>query len=146
MTNKCQKLFFFLRGQNEKMLTKIFNGYKDKETQQEYANNRQFFQKILSQFTKHFVISDSTYKFVKQDDKISETAIHSYPSAAICDANDILDWYSNGTKPECLVFPLGHNAINQATDRKRPLSKWMTSSVISYLNSNPMMLLYAKFP
>ena len=36
----------FLRGQNEKMLTKIIDGNKDKETKQFYANNRQLFRSL----------------------------------------------------------------------------------------------------
>ena len=109
----------FLRGQNEKMLTKIIDGNKDKETKQVNANNRQFFPKFVPQFTKHLVISDSTYKFVKQGDISNETAIHSYPSATISDVNNIMDSYSAGTKPESFVLHLGHNAIEQGTDRKR---------------------------
>ena len=73
----------------------------------------------LSRFTKHLVISDSTYKFVKQGDISNETAIHSYPLATISVANNIIDSYSAGTKPESLVFHLGHNAIDQGTDGKR---------------------------
>ena len=87
-----------MRGQNEKKLTKIIDGNKDKETKQVYANNRQFFPKFVPQFTKHIVISDSTYKFVKQGDISNETAIHSYPSATISDVNNIMDSYSAGTK------------------------------------------------
>ena len=109
----------FLRGQNAKMLTKFIDGNKDKETIQVYANNRQFFPKFVPGFTKHLVISDSTYKFVKQGDISNETAIHSYPLATISDANNIIDSYSAGTKPESLVFHLGHNAIDQGTDGKR---------------------------
>ena len=108
----------FLRGQNEKKL-KIIDGNKDKETKQVYANNRQFFPKFVPRFTKHLVISDSTYKLVKQGDVSNETAIHSYPSATISDVNNIIDSYSAGTKPESLVFHLGHNAIDQGTDGKR---------------------------
>ena len=65
------------------------------------------------------ILSDSTYKFVKQIDISKETAIHSYPSATISDANNIIDSYSAGPKPESLVFHLGHNAIDQGTDGKR---------------------------
>ena len=101
------------------MLTKIIDGNKDKETKQIHANNRQFFPKFVPRFTKHLVMSDSTYKFVKQGDISNETAIHSYPSATISDVNNIIDSYSAGTKPESLVFHLGHNAIDQGTDGKR---------------------------
>ena len=101
------------------MLTKIFDCNKKKETKQVYANNRQFFPKFVPQFTKHLVISDSTYKFVKQGDISNETAKHPYPSATISDVNNIIDFYSAGTKPESLVFHLGRNAIDQGTDGKR---------------------------
>ena len=103
----------------KKLLTKIIDGNKDKETEQFYANNRQFFRKFLPQFTKHLVISDSTSKFVKQGNKSSETAIQSYPSTTICIVNDIMDSYSDGTKPESIVFRLGHNAIDRGTDGKK---------------------------
>ena len=109
----------FVRGQNEKMLTKNIDGNKDKETKKFYANNRQFFPKFVPRFTKHLVISDSTYKFAKQGDINNETAIHSYPSATISDANNIMDSYSAGSKPESLVCHLGHNAFDQGTDGKR---------------------------
>ena len=54
----------------------MIDGCKDKEFQQVYADNRQFFPKFVPRFTKDLVISDSTYKFVKQGDISSETAIH----------------------------------------------------------------------
>ena len=101
------------------MLTKIIDGNKDKETKQVYANNRQFFPKFVPRFTKHLVISDSTYKFVKQGDISNKTAIHSYPLSTISDVDSIMDSYSAGTKSESLVFHLGHNAIDQGTDGKR---------------------------
>ena len=109
----------FLRGQNDEMLTKIIDGNKDKETKQVNANNRQFFPKFVPRFTKHLLISDSTYKFVKQGDLSNETAIHSYPSATISDVNKIMDSYSAGTKPESRVLHLGHNTIDQGNDGKR---------------------------
>ena len=49
----------------------------------------------------------------------SETAIHSYTSATINDVNGIMDSFSAGTKPESLVFHLGHDAIDQGTDTKK---------------------------
>ena len=66
----------FSRGQNEKILTNIIDGNKDRETKQVYTNNRQFFPKFVPRFTKYLVISDSTYKFVKQGNISSETATH----------------------------------------------------------------------
>ena len=59
------------------MLTKIIDGNKDKETKQDYANKSQFFPKFVPRLSKHLVISDSTYKFVKQGDISDENAIHS---------------------------------------------------------------------
>ena len=55
----------FLRGQNVKTLTNIIDSNKNTESKQFYANNRQFFPKFVPQYTKHLVISDNTYKFVK---------------------------------------------------------------------------------
>ena len=98
------------------MLTKIMDGNKDKETKQVHANNGQFFPKFLPRFSKHLVISDSTYTFVNQGDVSSETAIHSYPSANISDVNDIMDSYS---AVYSLVFHFGHHAIDQGTDGKK---------------------------
>ena len=105
------------------MLTKFIDDNKDKETKQVYANNRQFFPKFVPGFTKHLVISDNTYKFVKQGDISNETAILSYPSAAISDVNNIIDYYSAGTKPESLAWHLGHKAIDQSTDGKRAVEQ-----------------------
>ena len=59
------KIVFFLRRQNVKTLTNIIDGNKNTESKQVYANNRQFFPKFVPRFTKHLVISDNTYKFVK---------------------------------------------------------------------------------
>ena len=75
--------------------------------------------KFVPRFTKHLVISDSTYKFIKQGDISNETAIHSYSWATISDVNNIMGSYSAETKPESLVFHLGHNAIDQGTEGKR---------------------------
>ena len=53
------EIVFFLKGQNEKMLTKIIDGNKDKEIKQVFAKNRQFFMKFVPRYTKYFVISES---------------------------------------------------------------------------------------
>ena len=116
----------FLRGQNEKMLTKNIDGNKDKETKQVYANSRQFFWKFVPRFTKHLVISDSTYKFVKQGDISNETETHSYPSATISDVNNIMDSYSAGTKPESLVFIWDTMQLAKVLMEKWQLIKWVT--------------------
>ena len=43
---------------------------------QKFVPRFTMFPKFAPQFTKHLVISDSTYKFVKQGDITNETAIH----------------------------------------------------------------------
>ena len=59
------------------------------------------------------------FKFVKQSDISSETAIHSYPTATINDVNSTIDLYSTGTKSESHIFQRGHNTIDQGTDGKK---------------------------
>ena len=83
--------------------------YKEKAALIEQENKEQ----------QNLVISDSTFKFVKQSDISSETAIHSYPSATINEVNSTIDSYSTGTKSESLIFHLGHNSIDQGTDGKK---------------------------
>ena len=80
-----------MRARNEKMLTKIIDGIDDNERKATESASKKFFPKIVPRFAKNLLISDSTFKFVKQSDISSETAIHSYPSAAINDVNSTID-------------------------------------------------------
>ena len=109
----------YLRAQNDKMLTKIIDCIVDNERKASESASKKFFPKFVPRFAKNLVISDSTFKFVKQSDISNETAIHSYPSATTNDVNSTIDSYSTGTKSESLIFHLGHNTIDQGTDGKK---------------------------
>ena len=76
--------------------------------------NRQFYPKFVPRFTKHLIISDSSYRLVRQID-ISNAAIHSYPSSTIKELNNIIDNYAPSTKAECLIIHTGHNSIDKST-------------------------------
>ena len=109
----------YLRAQNDKVLTKIIDGIVDNERKASESASKKFFPNFVSRFAKNLVISDSTFKFVKQSDISNETAIYSYPSATTNDVNSTIDSYSTGTKSESLIFHLGHNTIDQGTDGKK---------------------------
>ena len=80
----------YLRTQNNMMLTNILE--KDKiQVQAVNKKERQFYPKFVPKFSKHLVISDSTYKLVQQNDITHDTAIHSYPSAGIKDSIMLLN-------------------------------------------------------
>ena len=114
-----------LRAQNDKMLTKIIDGIVDNERKASESASKKFFPKFVPRFAKNLVISDSTFKFVKQSDISSETAIHSYQSATINDVNSTIDSYSTGTKSESLIFHLGHNTIDQ--EQQSQLVTWLAN-------------------
>ena len=80
------------------MLTKIIDGVNDNERKASERASKKFFPKFVPVFAKNLVISDSTFKFVKQSDLSSATAIQSYPSATINDVNSTIDSHSTGTK------------------------------------------------
>ena len=77
--------------------------------------NRHFYPKFVPRFTKQLIISDSSYKLVRQNDISNDAAIHSYPSSTIKDLNNIIDNYAPSTKAECLIIHTGHNSIDQGT-------------------------------
>ena len=108
-----------LRAQNAKMLTKIIDGIDDNERKASESASKKFFPKFVPRFAKNLVISNSTFKTVKQSDINSETAIHSYPSATFNGVNSTIDSYSTATKTESHIFHLGHNTIDQGTDEKK---------------------------
>ena len=94
------------------------NGIDDNERKASESASKKFLPKFLPRFAKNLVISESTFKFVKQSDISSETATHSYPSATIKDVNSTIDYCSTGTNSESLIFHLGYNTIDQCTDGK----------------------------
>lgn len=118
----------YLRTQNNMMLTNILE--KDKiQVQAVNKKERQFYPKFVPKFSKHLVISDSTYKLVQQNDITHDTAIHSYPSAGIKDINNVIEQYSPGTKTESLILHFGHNSIDQGSKGKDAAAEF--SEVVS---------------
>ena len=72
-----------------------------------------FFPKFINRNSNHLIISDSTYKKIRQSDFSYDTGIHSYPSAKIIDLGQIVEQYSSGAKCQSLIFHAGHNSIDK---------------------------------
>ena len=87
---------------------------------------------FVPRFTKQLIISDSSYKLVRQNAISNDAAIHSYPSSTIKDLNKIIDNYAPSTKAECLIIHSGHNSIDQGTageDAAKELGVVLSKSV-----------------
>ena len=80
-----------LRAQNDTMMTKIIDDINDNERKASESSSKNFSPKFGPRFAKNLVISYSTFKFVKQSNIRSETAIYSYPSSTINDVNSTID-------------------------------------------------------
>ena len=50
-----------------------------------------FFQNFINRNTNHLIISDSTYKKIRQSDISYDTGIHSYPSATTIDLGQTVE-------------------------------------------------------
>ena len=94
--------------------------------------NRHFHPKFAPRFTKQLIISDSSYKQVRQNDISNDAAIHSYPSSTIKVLNNIIENFAPSTKAECLIIHSGHNSIDQGTageDAAKELGVVLSKSV-----------------
>ena len=104
-----------MRSQNDKLISYLISEKTVEKDVVKSTVNRHFYPKFVPRFTKQFIISDSSYKLVRQID-ISKDAIHSYPSSTIKDLNNIIDNYAPSTKAECLIIHSGHNSNDQRTE------------------------------
>ena len=124
--DQSTSVIIHLRAQNDKILTKIIDGIDDNERKASESASKKFFPKFVPRFAKNLVISDSTYKIVKQSDISSETAIHSYPSATINDVNSTIDSYSTEQSRKALYFTLGITLLIRVQTEKKQQSKLVT--------------------
>ena len=113
--NQVQSEIQFLRSQNDKLISNLISEKTAEKDVVKSTVNRHFYPKFVPRFTKQLIISDSSYKLVRQDDISNDAAIHSYPSSTIKDLNNIIDNYAPSTKAECLIIHTGHNSIDQGT-------------------------------
>ena len=74
-----------------------------------------FYSKFVPRFTKQLIISDSSYKLVRQNGISNNAAIDPYPSSTLKDLNNIIDNYGPSTKTKCLIILTGHISIDQGT-------------------------------
>ena len=68
--------------------------------------NKKFYTKFVARFTNQLLISDSTYKLVRQNDIGKEPAIHSYPSSTTQGLGNIVNNYAPSNKEIDLCFTL----------------------------------------
>ena len=82
--------------------------------------------KFVPRFAKNFIISDSSYRKINQQDFGPLTAIHSYSSANINDVNNIVDKYTYEPKVETRVMHVGHKSIDAGLTGKE--SKYLQNN------------------
>ena len=103
----------FLREQTDKLLTNVLQQKNTNATQIPTVQQRQFYPKMVPHYSKQLIISDSSYKMVRNSDISFSATVHSYPSATVENIAGIIDNYSPGAKSECLIIHAGHNSIDQ---------------------------------
>ena len=112
--NQVQSEIQFL-SQNDILISKLISEKTVEKDVVKSTVNRHFYPKFVPRFTKQLIISDSSYKLVRQNDISNDAAIHSYPSSTTKDLNNIIDNYAPSTKAECLIIHSGHNSIDKGT-------------------------------
>ena len=115
LNNQAQCEIHFLRSQIDKLISSL---YRERTVEKDVVKstvNHHFYPKFVPRFTKQLIISDNSYKLVRQSDITNDAAIHSYPSSTIKDLNNIIDNYAPSTKVECLIIQTGPNSIVQST-------------------------------
>ena len=95
--NQAQSEIQFLRSQNDKLISNLISEKTAEKDVVKSTVNRHFYPKFVPRFTKKLIISDSSYKLVRQNDISNDAAIHSYPSSTIKDLNNIIDNYAPST-------------------------------------------------
>ena len=81
--NQAQSEIHFLRSQDDQLISNLISEKTVEEDVVKSSVNRHFYPKFVPRFTKQLIISDSSYKLVRQNDISNDAAIHSYPSLTI---------------------------------------------------------------
>ena len=113
MIDQFQSEVGYLRDQYSSLLENLMGHNIQNSTNFLEPSEQKFFPKFIKRNTNHPIISDSTYKKIRQSE-ISYTGIHSYPSATIIDLGKTVEQYSSGAKCQSLIFfHAGHNSIDK---------------------------------
>ena len=113
MIDQFQSEVGYLRDQNSSLLENLKGHNIQNSTIFLEPSEPKFFPKFINRNTNHLIISDSTYKKIRQSDISYDTGIHSYPSATIIDLGQTVEQYSSGAKCQSLIFHAGHNSIDK---------------------------------
>ena len=112
MIDQFQLEVEYLRDQNSSQLENLMGHNIQNSTNFFEPSLPKFFPKFINRNTNHLIISDSTYKKIRQSDISYYTGIQSYPSATIIDLGQTIEQYSSGAKCQSLIFHAGHNSID----------------------------------
>ena len=79
--NQARSEIQFLRSQNNKLISNLISEETAEKDVVKSTVNRHFYPKFVSRFTKQLIISDSSYKLVRQKDISNDAANIFYPSS-----------------------------------------------------------------
>ena len=105
-----------------------------------------FLPKFFNRNTNHLIISDSTYKKIRQSDISYDTGIHSYPSATIIDLGQTVEQYSSGAKCQSLIFHADHNSIDKGVSGVAAASQLCETVTKAIKKLKPHRVLLSEIP
>ena len=107
-----------------------------------------FFPKFINRNTNNLIIiiSDNTYKKIRQSDISYDTGIHSNLSTTIIDLGQTVKQYSSGAKCQSLIFHAGHNSINKGVSGVATASQFCETVTKSNKKLKPHRVLLFKIP